>query len=600
MKMKSLTLIIISLIALSIFMACERETILHYESFDTSLSLKFPSKLIYNNDKAEFTGEIRISTIDSVNNDTTEIKIMELNIIEVNDSTYRTVDAIEVPFGEELFISILAALGEEEYEGEATASFEPGVSTEVVIEMVEIIVHSNEPPICYVLSPSNGESFTIGTSINMYVEAFDEDGTISEVRFYQNDNLISTATTSPYEYNWDTSSEIPGSYELKAIAVDNENAETENTVSVNLTTSSNELPTCFVISPTSGESFTIGTNINIYVEAFDNDGTISEVRFYQNDNLLSTATSLPYEYNWDTSSETAGSVILKTIAVDNEFGVTENTVSITLAGGSITPTMVLVPAGSFDMGDYFGEGDAHELPIHNVSLNSYYIANAEVTQLEYETVMGVNPSNPSYGFGDNYSVNYVSYYDIMVFCNIASNNAGLNPCYTILGSTDPADWGTVPSISNVDWDAVVCDFSANGYRLPTEAEWEYAAKGGSNWADNLRYAGCLNESELTDYAWYDANSSSTSHEIGTKLPNQLGIYDMSGNLWEWCFDWYGDVYYASSPGNNPSGPSSGSSRIIRGGSWYDSAVNLRSASRGNDIQNGRYHGIGFRLVRTAQ
>ena len=598
MKIKSLTLIIISLIGLSIFMACERETVLQYNSFDASLSLKFSNEI--NNSKAEFTGEIRISTIDGA--DTTEIKIMELNINQVDSVTYRVVDAIEVPYGEELFISILATLGTEEYKGETTASFEPDTSTEVVIDMVEVNVPVNNPPTCNIISPTDGESFTIGDNVNISATATDSDGTISQVIFYQNGILLDTAYSSPYEYNWNTTSETAGSFILRAVAIDNENAETESSVSVNLTSATNTPPTCNITSPTDGESFTIGDNVNISATATDSDGTISQVIFYQNGVLLDTAYSSPYEYNWNTASETAGTFILRAVAIDNENAETENTVSISLtSSSSFTPTMVRIPEGTFNMGDFFGDGSANELPIHTVTLDSFYIANSEVTQLEYETVIGTNPSDSLYGIGDNYPVNMVSYYDIMVFCNTASANMGLNPCYTILGSTDPVTWGTVPTSTNTDWDAVICDFSVNGYRLPTEAEWEYCAKDGVNWTDSLRYSGCHEDIDLPDYVWYTSNSGGTSHEVGNKLPNQLGLYDMSGNVYEWCYDWYGDTYYASSPASNPLGELSGSYRILKGGLWINSSSYLRTAYRHTGgYPEYRNYNIGFRLVRTAQ
>ena len=278
-----------------------------------------------------------------------------------------------------------------------------------------------------------------------------------------------------------------------------------------------------------------------------------------------------------------------------------------ITGGTPPPgNMVLIPAGGFDMGDHFGEGGSDELPVHNISLDAYYMNKYEVTQLEYETLIGSNPSHADYGIGDARPVNQVSYYDIMVYCNKLSMNESLPPCYTIDGSTDPADWGTVPTSSDATWDAVICDFSVTGYRLPTEAEWEYAAKGGASWEDHNRYSGCVEETDLTDYGWYLANNGSSGtpeygcKDVGTKLPNQLGLYDMSGNLYEWCFDWYDSSYYGSSPASNPSGPASGSSRIPRGGNWNNSADGLRSANRINSYPGGRSYGIGFRLVRTAE
>jgi len=191
--------------------------------------------------------------------------------------------------------------------------------------------------------------------------------------------------------------------------------------------------------------------------------------------------------------------------------------------------------------------------------------------------MGTNPAE-NYGVGPNHPVYYVSWYDAVEYCNALSDSLGLDPCYTINGTF-------------VSW-----DFTKNGYRLPTEAEWEYAAKGGTNHTDNYLYSGTTDD--LGDYCWYDANAGPRVHEVGSKLPNQLGIYDMSGNIWEWCWDWYGAYTFESQ--TNPQGPNTGEERIRRGGNWGYDAFNCRAANRYDYDPNTSSLINGLRLTRKAE
>jgi len=170
-------------------------------------------------------------------------------------------------------------------------------------------------------------------------------------------------------------------------------------------------------------------------------------------------------------------------------------------------------------------------------------------------------------------------YDAIEFCNKLSEQEGLNSCYSIDGAN------------------ITCDFSANGYRLPTEAEWEYAARSGGR--DDRKWSGINSESEIGDYCWYYLNSGDKVHPVGTKQPNGLRIYDMSGNVWEWCWDLYASDYYSNSPSDNPKGPASGSNRVIRGGGWCNHSGYCRTANR--DYYNPSLSGngvLGFRLTRS--
>ena len=259
---------------------------------------------------------------------------------------------------------------------------------------------------------------------------------------------------------------------------------------------------------------------------------------------------------------------------------------------------VLIPAGTFQMGC----NDGYDEPVHQVTITKpFYMGKYEVTQAEYEkycSYTGSSSPSSKYGDGDNYPAYYVSWYDTLVYCNKRSVAEGLTPCYSIDDSTDPKDWGTVPTLNDDTWNAVVCDWNANGYRLPTEAEWEYAARAGDNTVDSFTYSGTSDVNNLGEYAWYPSNSNSTTYKVGTRKANAFGLYDMSGNVYEWCWNWFTDSYDTGKEGgSDPTGASAGSDRVIRGGSWYGisdwCAVSYRSTL--NPSRSDYF--CGFRVVR---
>ena len=243
--------------------------------------------------------------------------------------------------------------------------------------------------------------------------------------------------------------------------------------------------------------------------------------------------------------------------------------------------MVFVEGGTFTMGSNDSDAYDHERPTHQVTLSDYYIGKYEVTQQLWEYVMNYsgtcadgsamnaysggtwlgsyNPSNyPEYGKGDSYPAYYVSYDDIVdIF---------------------------LPRLNRI---------TGGDYRLPTESEWEYAARGGKHSKQyNPKYSG---SDYLDEVAWYDEDcSSGSTHQVGQKSPNKLGIHDMSGNVWEWCSDWYGR--YSSSAQTNPTGPASGDYRVGRGGGWFDDAQLCRVSIRGCGYPEFRDGYLGFRLA----
>lgn len=241
----------------------------------------------------------------------------------------------------------------------------------------------------------------------------------------------------------------------------------------------------------------------------------------------------------------------------------------------------------------------------SLTIGELYVCDHEVTRGEYKALMGTDPSEASAYDKDgnkltgdnalNNPVDYVNWYGAIVYCNKLSIKEGLTPCYALFGATDPDGWGKPPfrfsSSDSAAWDyAVSCNFKANGYRLPTEAEWEWLARGGQNYI----YAG---SDSVGDVAWGKSNTNNTgTRAVKTKAANGYGLYDMSGNVLEWCWDWHRSI--SSSTG--ASGASSGSNRVIRGGSWQATGDEFTNVYRSYIYPyiNGGY--IGFRVVRNAE
>ncbi len=254
----------------------------------------------------------------------------------------------------------------------------------------------------------------------------------------------------------------------------------------------------------------------------------------------------------------------------------------------IMPGTVLVEKGSFQMGNMMESAYDWELPVHTVTFTyDFYIGKYEVTFEQYdrycyETQIG-KPDDYRYGRGLKPVID-VSWYDAIGYCNWRSEKEGLAKAYD-------SDGNFLDSSGNITTDPSLVE----GYRLPTEAEWEYAAKGG-NKSKGFKYSGSDN---IGDVAWYYGNAYSRICDVGTKLPNELGIYDMSGNVSEWCMDWYDGKYYENSPAVNPYNSNPGNDRTFRGGSVHNSLWYTHTAYRYYISPNNRSTNVGFRIVKTA-
>lgn len=265
--------------------------------------------------------------------------------------------------------------------------------------------------------------------------------------------------------------------------------------------------------------------------------------------------------------------------------------------------MVSLPSLKFIMGSENGNKD--ERPLHEVDLSSFEIGRTEVTQALYKKIMGENPSGFSSSGstgGVNLPVDSVSWFDAIYFCNLLSMAEGYEPCYVVEGSKNPSEWNyEIHSGDFIEAD-VLWDFSANGYRLPTEAEWECSAKGGIFLNDAS--ASILSNPE--NYAWFNENSLNTTHPVALKKMNACGLYDIGGNVWEWCWDWYHDDYAdyikigtrEDAVVLNPTGKSYGTDRVLRGGGYGSSDSGVTPTYRGLSDPKARHDFNGFRICRT--
>lgn len=233
--------------------------------------------------------------------------------------------------------------------------------------------------------------------------------------------------------------------------------------------------------------------------------------------------------------------------------------------------LVKVPGDTLVMGSIAPEAGDDEFPLLTIAMKTFYISPKEITQEEWQMVY---PNNPSQFKDKDLPVENVSFYDVIDYCNAKSIKDGFRPCYDYYDTE------------------VICNFESDGYRLPTEAEWEFAAKAGKHRDFNTFSGGSIAD----EVGWYNTNSNAHSHKVGEKAANQLGLYDLSGNLFEWVWNWYAPYTYRND--DLSKGPSNGTDKVIRGGSWYHSAPEMRVTNRNYAKPYTRSGYIGFRVVRS--
>lgn len=345
---------------------------------------------------------------------------------------------------------------------------------------------------------------------------------------------------------------------------------------------SGAVPICSITSPTDGDRFLVGQIVTVIVDASDSDNDLAEVRFFLDNTHLSIDKEAPFRFSWETAGLDSGKYVIKAVAYDREFNKTADEIYLQLYKNLVVTQkeFVNVAGGTFEMG-CFGSPNVcfdNELPVHTVFVDGFSITKHEITNYYYAEFLNAIQASPDGILND------VEYIDM---------GASQAQIYYSDGVFLPkAGFENFPVVE-VSWHGAQAYCEYNGGRLPTEAEWEYAAHGGLL-ADSTIYSG---SNDVNEVAWYIENSAQATHQVSTKFPNELGLHDMSGNVWEWCSDWYSDSYYAVSENQNPQGPADGIYKVLRGGIFNGAPQYCRISCRAKAYPLITNNASGFRMVK---